>query len=70
VSASTVLFYIGDRSKEVVANLLGDDYAGWLMSDGYGVYREHVCWFARYFTACFPDCLTAGRSGFGALAHR
>jgi len=48
VSASTVLFYIGDRSKEVVANLLGDDYAGWLMSDGYGVYREHVrrlrCW--------------------------
>ena len=48
VSASTVVFYVGHRSKEIVTNLLGDDYTGWLMSDGYGVYREYArrlrCW--------------------------
>lgn len=48
VSATTVLFYVGHRSKEVVANLLGEDYAGWLMSDGYAVYRDYPrrlrCW--------------------------
>ena len=48
VSASTVLFYIGHRTKEMVHNLLGEDYAGWLMSDGYAVYRGYLkrvrCW--------------------------
>ena len=48
VSASTVLFYIGHRTKEMVENLLGEGYAGWLMSDGYKVYRAYRhrlrCW--------------------------
>jgi hypothetical protein len=47
VTASTVLFVIGRRTKEVW-NTIGLLYAGWLMSDGYRVYRDHKkrlrCW--------------------------
>jgi len=36
------------RTKEIIANLLGTDYQGWLMSDGYTVYRDYQrrlrCW--------------------------
>jgi len=48
VSATTILFFIGYRTKEIIGNLLGTDYQGWLMTDGYGVYREYQrrlrCW--------------------------
>lgn len=47
-SATVVLFYVGYRSREMVENLLGKDFMGWLMSDGYGVYRAYAkrlrCW--------------------------
>jgi hypothetical protein len=47
VTVSTVLFVIGRRSKEVW-NTIGLLYAGWLMSDGYCVYRDYEkrlrCW--------------------------
>ena len=48
-SSSTVTLYlVGHRSKEIIQNLLGADFAGWLMSDGYTVYREFLkrlrCW--------------------------
>ena len=47
VTVSTVLFVIGRRTKEVW-NTIGLLYAGWLMSDGYCVYRDHKkrlrCW--------------------------
>ena len=47
VTVSTVLFVIGRRTKEVW-NTIGLLYAGWLMSDGYQVYRDHNkrlrCW--------------------------
>jgi len=47
VTASTVLFVIGRRTKEVW-NTIGVLYTGWLMSDGYSVYRDHKkrlrCW--------------------------
>jgi transposase len=47
VTVSTVLFVVGRRTKEVW-NTIGLLYAGWLMSDGYGVYRDHKkrlrCW--------------------------
>ena len=47
VTASTVLFVIGRRTKEVW-NTIGLLYSGWLMSDGYSVYRDHKkrlrCW--------------------------
>ena len=48
VSATTVLFYVGYRTKEIIDTLLGEAYGGWLMSDGYVVYRAMAkrlrCW--------------------------
>ncbi|NOQ81599.1 MAG: transposase [Methylophaga sp.] len=36
------------RSAELLNNLLGDNFNGWLMSDGYTVYRKYLsrlrCW--------------------------
>lgn len=47
VTVSTVLFVIGRRTK-AVWDTIGLLYAGWLMSDGYTVYRDHKkrlrCW--------------------------
>ncbi len=47
VTATTVLFLIGRRTKEVW-DTIGLLYSGWLMSDGYRVYRDHKkrlrCW--------------------------
>ena len=39
MSTQTVVYLIGPRSREIPANALGEDFAGWLMSDGYSVYR-------------------------------
>ena len=51
ISTSTALFQIGSRSKELFVNVLdatATGYEGWLMSDGYGVYRDYPrrlrCW--------------------------
>jgi hypothetical protein len=48
VSASTVLYFIGGRTREMLRNALGEDFAGVLMADGYGVYRTWLnrlrCW--------------------------
>lgn len=47
-SATVTLFLVGARSKQIIENLLSDDFAGWLMSDGYHVYRQYLkrvrCW--------------------------
>lgn len=41
-------YWIATRSAEILHNLLGEDYSGWLMSDGYSVYRQYLnrlrCW--------------------------
>jgi transposase len=43
-----VLYVIGSRAREMLDNALSTDFAGTLMSDGYGVYRERRrrlrCW--------------------------
>ena len=48
VTTHTVLFLIGQRSREMLENALQDGFAGLLISDGYGVYRAWVnrvrCW--------------------------
>ncbi len=48
VSSITVLFLVGYRSREILDNLLGETYGGWLMSDGYQNYRTYKnrlrCW--------------------------
>ncbi len=44
----SVLYFIGQRSAEIIETLLGQSYCGWLMSDGYQVYRRYAnrlrCW--------------------------
>lgn len=48
VTPTLCLYLIGDRSKEQMLNLFGKDFPGWLMTDGYGVYRQFKnrlrCW--------------------------
>jgi len=49
VSSSVVVFWIASRSTELINNVLGNNaYKGWLMSDGYRVYRQFLkrirCW--------------------------
>ena len=45
------LYWIGYRSQQILANGLGQDLRGWLMSDGYQVYRQWRhrlrCWAHR-----------------------
>ena len=47
ITANVTLFLIGKRSWDVIAQIL-ENYAGWLMSDGYMVYRKYAqrlrCW--------------------------
>jgi hypothetical protein len=48
ISPTVCLYLIGDRSKELLANVFGEQFSGWLMSDGYQVYRKFKhrlrCW--------------------------
>jgi hypothetical protein len=49
ISAATVCLYvIGDRGKAILTSVFGERFAGWLMSDGYCVYRDFAhrlrCW--------------------------
>ena len=47
-SARVSLYLIGYRSAEMLEDVLGDRYRGWLMSNGYAVYRAYRqrlrCW--------------------------
>jgi transposase len=47
-SDTTVVYWIASRSAELLETVLGDSYDGWLMSDGYAVYRQFLkrcrCW--------------------------
>lgn len=48
VTVSTCLYLIGYRNKEFLEIVLGERFAGWLMSDGYWAYRLFAkrlrCW--------------------------
>ena len=45
---SVTAYWIATRSSELIENILGQAYGGWLMSDGYQVYRKYLnrvrCW--------------------------
>jgi transposase len=47
-NAHAVFFAIGRRTKELFLGIIGHEFAGWLMSDGYLAYRYHEfrlrCW--------------------------
>src|SRR4051794_29627226 len=40
LSSSTAIFHIGSRQGDEIRDLIGDAFLGWLVSDGYGVYRK------------------------------
>lgn len=49
VSSTVVAFWISSRAGELINNVLGENvYKGWLMSDGFKVYRQFLnrlrCW--------------------------
>ncbi len=73
ISANTALYLVGRRSKEIFQNLLESGqitFNGWLMSDGYKVYRDYPnrlrCWAhimrkATGLSECYtPGSRTAG----------
>lgn len=41
VTTGAVVFRIGSRAKQTLVNLIGEAFLGWLVSDGYGAYRDH-----------------------------
>lgn len=47
-TATVALFMIGSRGAEVIERILGKNFLGWLMSDGWKVYRSFInrlrCW--------------------------
>jgi len=75
-SATVTLYLVGYRTKEIIQNLLGSAFDGWLMSDGYRVYRDYVrrlrCWahLIRKATALQQSLDTADAQPFGNAASR
>jgi hypothetical protein len=41
VTAATTVYRIGSRRKEELTALIGEAFLGWLVTDGYGAYRDH-----------------------------
>ena len=41
VVLTTAVFHIGSRRHEEIRDLLGDALLGWLVTDGYGAYRDY-----------------------------
>lgn len=73
VSNTVTLYYVAYRSKELVRNLL-DGFTGWLMSDGYLVYREISkrlrCWAHLERKAKgLAESLDRPTAAFGKSAH-
>lgn len=68
-TCTTVTFFIvGKRTREMVVRVLGEAFENWLMSDGYGVYRD-VSWRLR----CWAHILRKARGLEESLdqeAHR
>jgi transposase len=48
VTATTVLYVIGARTKEVLETILNKEFSGYVMTDGYRIYRQYLkrlrCW--------------------------
>lgn len=70
VSAATVLFLIGYRTKEMFQNLIREDFNGELMSDGYQVYRDYRkrlrCWaHLLRKSQALVECLSPAIQGYG-----
>ncbi len=48
VTSQVALYVIGSRRSETIEKILGTEYSGWIMTDGYQVYRQYTnrlrCW--------------------------
>ncbi len=48
VGTTAVFYTVGSRGKEVLEKIIGPLFEGWIMTDGYGVYRDYMnrlrCW--------------------------
>jgi hypothetical protein len=42
LTTTTAVFHIGSRRHEEIRDLLGDAIVGWLVTDGYGAYRDYA----------------------------
>ncbi len=42
VTAQTVVYRIGDRSRATLVSLIGDAFVGWMVTDGYRAYRDYA----------------------------
>ena len=75
ITTPTVCLYmIGYRSQEILNNIFTNDFWGWLMSDGYTVYRQFQhrlrCWAHLLRKARgLKDSLSAEAKHFGHEAH-
>ncbi len=74
ISASTALFLVGSRAKEMFQNLIEDLFCGYLMSDGYQVYRDYAkrlrCWAHLIRKARgLRDCLSPTLQGYGQAVY-
>ena len=66
--ATATLFVVGQRTAKVVLRVLGEQFAHWLMSDGYWIYR-HYDWRLR----CLAHLIRKARGleeSLDAEAHR
>ena len=41
VTTTAIVYRIGSRRKEELTALIGEAFLGWLVTDGYGAYRDH-----------------------------
>jgi hypothetical protein len=69
------LYFVGYRSQEILANVFGEGFVGWLMSDGYQVYRQFKhrlrCWAHLLRKAKgLEDSLTPQAHAFGSASHQ
>lgn len=74
VTPTICLYFIGYRSKEILANVLGEGFVGWLMSDGYKVYRRFQkrlrCWAHLLRKAeGLKESLSTEARAFGQVTH-
>ncbi|HYQ92842.1 MAG TPA: IS66 family transposase [Candidatus Competibacteraceae bacterium] len=74
ITPTLCLDFIGYRSKEILANVFGEGFVGWLMSDGYQVYRQFRqrlrCWaHLRRKAEGLKQSLNAEARAFGQATH-
>jgi hypothetical protein len=74
ITPTICLYFIGYRSKEILAHVFGEGFVGWLMSDGYQVYRHFQqrlrCWAHLLRKAKgLKQSLNAEARTFGQATH-